>query len=84
MPGQLRRAGFRVARRSLIPLFNAAYEQDTFSAHIMELIARFVEGRRGLTGADASAWIADLQERGAEDDYCLVIRSALHNCGFRV
>jgi len=69
LAGQLRRAGFRVTRRSLIPLFNAAYEQDTFSAHIMELIARFVEGRQGLTGADADAWIADLRQRGAEDDY---------------
>jgi arsenite methyltransferase len=73
LPGQLRRAGFRVARRSLIPLFNAAYEQDTFSALIMEMIAQFVEGRQGLTGADAGAWLADLRERGAEDDYLFSI-----------
>jgi ubiquinone/menaquinone biosynthesis C-methylase UbiE len=73
LPGQLRRAGFRVAQRSLIPLFNAAYGQDTFSAHIMELIARFVEGRQGLTGADVDAWIADLRNRGAEDDYLFSI-----------
>jgi arsenite methyltransferase len=73
LPGLLRRAGFRVARRSLIPLFNAVYEQDTFSAHIMELIARFVVGRQGLTGADVDAWTADLRERGAEDDYLFSI-----------
>jgi arsenite methyltransferase len=73
LPGQLRRARFRVARRSLIPLFNPAYDQDTFSAHIMELIARFVEGRQGLTRADTDAWIADLRDRGAEDDYLFSI-----------
>ena len=39
----------------------------------MELIARFVEGRQGLTGADVDAWIADLRERGAEDDYLFSI-----------
>jgi arsenite methyltransferase len=69
LPGQLRRAGLRVTRRSLIPLFNATYEQETYSALTMETIARFVEGRQGLTGADVAAWTADLRERGAEDDY---------------
>jgi ubiquinone/menaquinone biosynthesis C-methylase UbiE len=69
LPGHLRRAGFGVTHRSLIPLFNATYEQETFSALTMETIARFVVGRRGLTQADADAWLADLRERGAEDDY---------------
>jgi ubiquinone/menaquinone biosynthesis C-methylase UbiE len=69
LPGQLRRAGLRVTRRSLIPLFNATYEQETYSALTMETIARFVEGRQGLTEADVEAWTADLRERGAEDDY---------------
>ena len=35
----------------------------------MELIARFAAGRQGLTEADVVAWMADLRERGAEDDY---------------
>ena len=69
LPGQLRRAGFRVAGRHLIPLFNPTFEQDTFSALTMRVIARFVAGRQGVTAADADAWMADLRERGAEDDY---------------
>jgi ubiquinone/menaquinone biosynthesis C-methylase UbiE len=69
LPGQLRRAGFRVTGRHLIPLFNPTYEQNTYSALIMETIAQFVAGRQGLTQSDAEAWTADLQERGAEDDY---------------
>lgn len=69
LPGHLRRAGFRLTGRHLIPLFNPAYEENTYSALTMETIARFVVGRQGLTRADADAWTADLRERGAEDDY---------------
>jgi ubiquinone/menaquinone biosynthesis C-methylase UbiE len=69
LPGQLRRAGFRVTSRHLIPLFNGRLEPNTFSALTIETIARFVTGRQGLTREDADAWVADLRERGAEDDY---------------
>jgi ubiquinone/menaquinone biosynthesis C-methylase UbiE len=69
LPGQLRRAGFRVTGRHLIPLFNPRYEQNTFSALNMEMIARFVTGRQGLTESDVEAWMADLRQRGAEDNY---------------
>jgi arsenite methyltransferase len=69
LPGHLRRAGFRVTGRHLIPLFNPSYEENTFSALTMEAIARFVPGRQELTEADADAWMADLRQRGAEDDY---------------
>jgi arsenite methyltransferase len=69
LPGQLRRAGFRVTGRHLIPLFNPTYGQNTYSALTMETIARFVAGRQGLTETEVDAWMADLRERGAEDDY---------------
>ena len=73
LPGALRRAGFRVAGRHLIPLFNPIYEQNTYSALTMETIARFVAGRQGVTDADVDAWLADLRERGAEDSYLFSI-----------
>ena len=69
LPGQLRRAGFRVTGRHLIPLFNPRYEQNTFSALSMEMIGRFVVGRQGVTDAVVDAWLADLRERGAADEY---------------
>ncbi|MGY1806504.1 methyltransferase domain-containing protein [Blastococcus sp. SYSU D00669] len=69
LPGHLRRAGFRVTGRHLIPLFNTRYAEDTYSAHTMGTIGRFVVGRHGLTQADVEAWWADLRARGAEDDY---------------
>jgi hypothetical protein len=58
-----------VTGRHLIPLFNPSYEPDTFSALTMETIARFVRGRQELTEADVDAWMADLRERGAADEY---------------
>jgi hypothetical protein len=69
LPGHLRRAGFRVTQRHLIPLFNPRFDENTFSAMTMETIATFVAGRQGVTQADAEAWLADLRERGAEEDY---------------
>jgi ubiquinone/menaquinone biosynthesis C-methylase UbiE len=73
LPGHLRRAGFRVTGRHLIPLFNASYEQDSYSAQTMHTIARFVTGRQGLTRTDVDAWTADLRERGADDEYLFSI-----------
>ena len=67
--GSCGRAGFRVTGRHLIPLFNSSFEPNTFSALNMEMIARFVSGRQGLTDEEVDAWMADLRERGAEDDY---------------
>ena len=73
LPGHLRRAGFRVTGRHLIPLFNPTYEQDSYSAQTMHTIARFVTGRHGLTRTDVDAWTADLRERGADDEYLFSI-----------
>jgi len=69
LPGHLRRSGFRVTGRHLIPLFNPTYEQDSYSALTMETIARFVAGRQGLTDADVDDWLTDLRNRGAADEY---------------
>lgn len=65
----LRRAGFEVAGQRLVPLFNPELHPDTYSANIMALIAAFVVGRRGLTDADAQAWLADLRARAADGEY---------------
>jgi arsenite methyltransferase len=69
LAGMVRRAGFTVTGQHVIPLFNTQLSPDTFSAHTMGLIARFVAGRQGLSGADADTWLADLRARAAEGDY---------------
>lgn len=61
----LTQAGFTVAHRSAIPLFNAGYEAGTFSAGLISVIAAFVPGRAGVTAAEAHAWAEDLVGLGA-------------------
>jgi ubiquinone/menaquinone biosynthesis C-methylase UbiE len=65
---RLRRAGFQVQRRAVVPLFNPDGDPETYSFRAIPLIAAFVVGRRGITQQEADAWVADLQvtaERGA-------------------
>jgi arsenite methyltransferase len=56
----LRDAGFSVSRREVIPLLNAGYDENSFSAGLIGFIRAFVPGRHGLTEADAAAWADDL------------------------
>jgi arsenite methyltransferase len=69
LAGLLRRAGFSVPEQRVLVLFNPRLHSETFSANIMELIAQFVVGRRGLTATDAQAWLDDLRARADEGDY---------------
>jgi arsenite methyltransferase len=69
LPGHLRRAGFAVTGRSLIPLFNPTYEPNSYSAMIMDVIAEFVSGRQNLTPEDIDGWRQDLRARAEDDDY---------------
>lgn len=63
---RLRAAGFTDVTVDLVPLLNAGFDADTYSAGMLEMITDFVGGRDGLTEADARAWRADVRER---DDY---------------
>ena len=65
----LREAGLQVTERRVVPLFNAGYDLNTYSAGMLELIAAFVPGRRGVNEAEAQAWASDLRSLG--DDYLL-------------
>jgi arsenite methyltransferase len=65
----LRDAGLEVIDRQVVPLFNAGYDRDTYSAGMLELIAAFVPGHRGMSEAEATAWAQDLIALGP--DYLL-------------
>ena len=56
-------------RRDVLVLFNPAFDPRTFSAGVMQLIAKFVPGRRGVTDEQAAAWLADLHDLGARGEY---------------
>jgi arsenite methyltransferase len=63
----LEEAGFALDTRTVLPLLNAGYDRNTFSAGLIGMIAAFVPGRQGLEESHASAWSADLI--GLESDY---------------
>lgn len=67
LPGLLRAAGFGAVETTTFSLLSVGYRQDTFSAGLIGMIARFVAGRRGVGAEDATAWAEDL--RGLGDDY---------------
>jgi arsenite methyltransferase len=59
-------AGFTVSSRTVIPLLNAGYDPNTFSAGMIGFIKAFVAGRDGLSEAETSAWADDLLALGSD------------------
>jgi arsenite methyltransferase len=66
LTGLLVQAGFVATRREVIPMLNAGYDADTYSAGLVGFIRAFVPGHQGLTEADASAWADDLTSLGED------------------
>jgi arsenite methyltransferase len=66
LTGLLDGAGFTVTERIAHPLLNAGYDQNTFSAGLIELIASFVPGRQGVSEEDARAWADELIGLGSD------------------
>lgn len=64
----LRGPGFAVAPPRVILLVNVEYSKETYRNRMIDLIAAFVAGRRGVTAGDADAWARGLRERGAAGD----------------
>ena len=67
LPSALARAGFTGIRSDVVPMFNVGYELETFSAGLLEMIARFVGGRGEVSVEEAAAWAEDLRTLG--EDY---------------
>jgi SAM-dependent methyltransferase len=64
----LREAGLALRRCEVLVQHNLALDPNTYPYGLMELIRRFVPGRRGVTREEADAWAADLldlEKRGA-------------------
>jgi ubiquinone/menaquinone biosynthesis C-methylase UbiE len=66
LTGLLADAGFAVTTRAVIPILNAGYDANTFSAGLIGFISSFVPGRQGLTEADVAAWAEELTRLGPD------------------
>jgi ubiquinone/menaquinone biosynthesis C-methylase UbiE len=60
LTGLLTGSGFTMIHRAVLPLFNAGYRGDIYSAGLIQFVAGFVPGRDGLTEQDVTAWAEDL------------------------
>ena len=66
---RLRSAGFHVRSQRVLPLLNTAYDENSYSARIIDMIAAFVVRRGGVSRDEADAWAADLRREGERGDY---------------
>jgi SAM-dependent methyltransferase len=57
-------AGFAVERSDVITILNAGWDERSFSAGLLEMIAGYVPGHRGVTDAEAAAWADELRRLG--------------------
>jgi ubiquinone/menaquinone biosynthesis C-methylase UbiE len=65
----LSRAGMTVRRCEVLVQLNPVLDANTMSHGLMDLVQRFVPGRRGVTREEADAWAEDLRERGRRGEY---------------
>jgi len=66
---RLTSAGFRVEAQTIIPLFNEAFDPDTYSNRLIDLIVPFVVERGTITIDEAETWARELRDGGENGDY---------------
>ena len=69
MSNRLRHTGFQVDATRIIPVFNTAYDTNTFSNQLIDSIVPFVSGRNGLTRDEAEAWAGEIRHAGKRGEY---------------
>jgi arsenite methyltransferase len=66
LTGLLTDAGFTVRLRTTIPILNASFDSDTYSAGLIGFVSVFVPGRQGIDDDEARAWADDLATQGSD------------------
>jgi SAM-dependent methyltransferase len=74
---RLQRAGLRNQRQEVIPLLNTSLHPHTYSFGIQLAIHGFVKQNGGVSPEEADAWLAELRELGAREDYFFSINRYL-------
>jgi ubiquinone/menaquinone biosynthesis C-methylase UbiE len=69
MSSRLRQAGFQVENERVIPLFNPAYDPNTYSNRVIDSVVSFVSGKNGIARAEAEAWARELRQAGQRGEY---------------
>ncbi|MEX0959936.1 MAG: methyltransferase domain-containing protein [Burkholderiales bacterium] len=69
LAAKLRDHGLEPAGIEVLPLLNARFDPDTYSAGMIEVIAGYVAGRPGIPENEVRAWKDDLAERARRGEY---------------
>jgi SAM-dependent methyltransferase len=69
LPELLRRGGFAVKSVTMIPGVNVEMSEQTYSPGMIDVVARFVAGRNGITEAEAAGWAEDVRSQAARGEY---------------
>ena len=59
------KSGFTMTHQQVVPILNAGYDDRTYSAGLIDIVAAFVPGHAGVTQDEARAWTDDLRSLGA-------------------
>ena len=69
LPELLRRTGFAVRSVTLIPVLNVEATDQTYSPAMVDVVARFVANRGGITEEEATRWAEDVRGQAARGEY---------------
>jgi ubiquinone/menaquinone biosynthesis C-methylase UbiE len=65
LPDVLAKSGFTLTHQMVVPILNTGYDNRTFSAGLIDIVAGFVPGHADVTADEARAWADDLRGLGA-------------------
>lgn len=69
LANKLSNAGFTVKSQKIIPIYNANFNEESYSNRIIDLIVSYVSNTGKISSSDVEAWANDLRECGAVGDY---------------
>ena len=69
LSGELRKSGFVIRQRDVIPMFNPEYHGNSYGKGVLSLMASFAVGRKAVSQDEAEAWLAEFTELGKQGDF---------------
>jgi arsenite methyltransferase len=69
LSSKLEAAGFIVGQRSVISMFNPAYDENAISSGLIDIISSFVTGHEQLSEQEVKQWASDLRGLGRRGEY---------------
>lgn len=66
---KLKNVGFSLKHKSIIPLYNPKFNEETYSNRLIDLIASFVSTTKKMPDSEIQKWVKDLRNLGKKDQY---------------